>query len=288
MMKKTLRIMLYIILVLLLVIIVALHLFMRPKTQTAINKDFEKITLSAPIYKGLVLKNGKKISYLVAENKDKPIFFMVHGSPGSAADFLDFFKNEFLRQHYEIIAVDRLGFGISDNDTEPSIQKQSESIVELIETLNLDERNMFAFSHSYGVPIMINVSNEHPDWFEMSFYAGGATSAKDEKQFFFNPVIDFYPVKAILPKAIGNSNDEKLAHAHELKNIEKIYAEYNAPSVFIHGKKDKLVNFKNQLFLKNLIKSKNVQFLDLEDKGHVFPLMDADGTVELLKPYLED
>lgn len=282
-MKKILIILFTVISILLVTAIVTMHLVMRPKTTESIKKEFEEISLSAPDYKGLELKNGKKIHYLIAENKGKPIFFMVHGSPGSGADFLGFFKNEYLRENYEIISVDRLGFGLSDNNVETSIEKQAESIAELIETLDFSHRKMISFSHSYGVPIMVKLSSEHPHWFTMNLYAGGASSAVDEKTFFFNPIIDFSPIKAILPKAVGNSNDEKLAHAKELKKIEDIYATYHLPSVFIHGKKDDLVDFKNQLFLKNLIKSQNVQFIDLEDKGHLFPLMDVDYTVSLIK-----
>lgn len=286
-MRKKILLLLSIVVIALTIMIVAAHILMRPKNLHAIQQEFDTLQYSAPVYKSLQLHNGKKINYLIAPNNDKPIFFIVHGSPGAASDFLDFFKNQFLRDNYEIIAIDRLGFGFSDNRPEPSIQKQTESIAELIKSLVLDKRKMIAFSHSYGVPIMLNLSCQHPLWFEFNIYAGGAHSAKNEKKFFFNPIIDFPPIKFILPTPATNSNDEKLAHPQELKKIEKVYNEYQLPSLFIHGKKDNLVDFKNQEFVKNHTQSPSVLFLDLEEKGHLFPLLNPDYTLDLLTPFLK-
>lgn len=274
-----------IILVLLFVLRIVMGIFMQPKSQDAIDKSFSETSLSAPKYHTMTLKSGKKIGYITAPNPNKPVFLMLHGSPGSSTDFLNYFKNEYLRSNYEMISIDRLGFGKSDPHAEPSIQKQSDAIAECISTLGLLDRKLIGFSHSYGVPIMVNVSRQHPDWFTYNIFAGGANDAENEKTFFFNPIFKY--LKCLLPQPVSNSNDEKLSHADQLKIIASSYHNYDLPSVFIHGKKDKLVDFKNQEFVKNNVTSPNVKFMDIEDKGHIFPLMNVEYTIDLIKPYLE-
>lgn len=89
------------------------------------------------------------------------ILLFVHGTPTWSFLYRDFVKT--LSKEYRCIAVDHLGFGLSEKeDTLPSTpQWHSKNLSEFIKKLNL--KNITLVVHDYGGPIGIGAALEQPE-----------------------------------------------------------------------------------------------------------------------------
>ena len=80
----------------------------------------------------------------------------VHGSPGSWNAFIDYFKNKRLTNAFDIVAVDRPGFGASDYGwPEPSLKTQVAYIKEAVGGIDKHQRWS---GHSLGGPIVARMA----------------------------------------------------------------------------------------------------------------------------------
>lgn len=97
--------------------------------------------------------NNAKIRYmLLTTAPDLPYVVFIHGAPGSSGDFLDFFQDRKLTNNFNLISMDRLGYGYSDfGQSETSMQKQAEAIMAVIAHACPNNRVMLV-GHSMAAP----------------------------------------------------------------------------------------------------------------------------------------
>ncbi len=103
--------------------------------------------------------DGGKMHY-VDEGEGEVILF-VHGTP--AWSFLYREQIKHLRQNYRCIAVDHIGFGLSDKpaDFEGTPQAHVRNLAQLIEKLQLS--NITLVVHDFGGPIGLGAALENPE-----------------------------------------------------------------------------------------------------------------------------
>lgn len=92
--------------------------------------------------------NGHKIFYLDEGDHSKPTLLLIHGFPTSSWDWFEVWPQ--LAQHYRLVALDLLGFGLSDkpNHRRYSILQQADLVEALVEQLQLKRFSVLA--HDYG------------------------------------------------------------------------------------------------------------------------------------------
>lgn len=97
----------------------------------------------------------------VGENNSDTIL-MIHGFLGSSYDFIDVMNA--LKDRYHIIAVDMIGFGLSDKpiDFHYAKQNQAQGLVKFLDTLGIDEVTIMA--HSMGGEVSIHLAHDFPDY----------------------------------------------------------------------------------------------------------------------------
>lgn len=99
------------------------------------------------------------ISY-IDMGSGEPIVF-VHGSPDWSYSFRGLIRE--LSKHYRCIAVDHLGFGLSDKPQQGDYRAEAHGIrlSELIASLSLT--NITLLVHDWGGPIGMHYATQHPD-----------------------------------------------------------------------------------------------------------------------------
>lgn len=102
--------------------------------------------------------DGYKLHY-IDEGHGETILF-VHGTPSWSFDFRNCIKQ--LRTNYRCIAIDHIGFGLSDKPEffDYSTQNHSKTLEKFIIDRNLD--NLTLVVHDFGGPIGINFAIRHP------------------------------------------------------------------------------------------------------------------------------
>lgn len=105
--------------------------------------------------------NGHNLHY-IDEGEGETILF-VHGTPSWSFDFRKIIKA--LRNKYRCIAIDHIGFGLSDKpaDYDYSTLNHSQTLERFIREEQL--KNLTLVVHDFGGPIGLNVAIKHPDLF---------------------------------------------------------------------------------------------------------------------------
>src|SRR5688500_13512379 len=103
--------------------------------------------------------NGQNLHY-IDEGRGEVLLF-VHGTPSWRFDFRNVIRA--LRPNYRCIAIDHIGFGLSDKPEEYdySTQNHSKTLEKLI--LDMDLHDLTLVVHDFGGPIGLNFAIRHPD-----------------------------------------------------------------------------------------------------------------------------
>lgn len=94
-------------------------------------------------------------------NPDNPVVVLIHGFGGSSWDYEEFSKQ--LSTDYYVVAMDQLGYGLSEKSTSFDYQRRSQAqIIEaVIQELGLDPYAIAG--HSMGGDIVLNYVDLYPD-----------------------------------------------------------------------------------------------------------------------------
>jgi pimeloyl-ACP methyl ester carboxylesterase len=97
----------------------------------------------------------------VGENNPDTIL-MIHGFLGSSYDFIDVMNQ--LKDRYHVIAVDMIGFGLSEKpiNFDYAKQNQAQGLVKFLDTLGIEEVTIMA--HSMGGEVSIHLAHDFPDY----------------------------------------------------------------------------------------------------------------------------
>lgn len=103
--------------------------------------------------------NGQRLHY-IDEGKGETILF-VHGTPSWSFDFRNIIKG--LKTDYRCIAVDHIGFGLSDKPEhyDYSTQNHSMTLEKFVVAKKLDDITLVV--HDFGGPIGLRFAIDHPE-----------------------------------------------------------------------------------------------------------------------------
>ena len=161
--------------------------------------------------------DGHNLHYIDEGAGDNILF--VHGTPSWSFDFRNIIKE--LRSTYRCIAIDHIGFGLSDKPEtyDYSTLNHSRTLEKFI--MDKDLRNFTLVVHDFGGPIGLNVAIRHPERIKnMVILNSWLWSSKEDPDFirfskilkspllpFLYKYLNFSP-RFILPSSFG---DHKLS-----------------------------------------------------------------------------
>jgi pimeloyl-ACP methyl ester carboxylesterase len=217
----------------------------------------------------LALPAGYALSYLEAGEHTGRLAIFVHGTPGDAHAWNDYLMA--VPKGFRYIAIDRPGFGKSGPDgAVVSLAEQAQAIAALIRANGGGPAVLIG--HSLGGPIVAQAAVDSPDLVAALVVLAGSLDPAQENVPFIQYVGDTWPVSALLPRWLRNTNREILALEPQLEALAPRLAAIHIPVTVVHGTKDDLVPFENVAFMKtHLTGAKAMEVTVIEGQNHFLP-----------------
>lgn len=204
---------------------------------------------------------GRKMHYVHAGHDSLPLLIMVHGSPGSANNMLGYLSDKKLLDNFQVVAVDRPGFGWSDfGETEPSVGKQAADIRPIIERHG--KKNAVLIGHSFGGPVISKMAMDYPDEVAGLIIVAGSIAPELEPKKWFQKPADWWIFRWILPPAVKVCNQEILPLPEELEAMMPDWEKITCPVTVVQGMEDNLVHPGNAEFAERMLVNSEKVILD--------------------------
>lgn len=256
--------------------------------------------------------HGQRMHY-IDEGQGETLLF-VHGTPSWSFDFRHVIRA--LRTDYRCIAIDHIGFGLSDKPAEYdySTLNHSRSLEQFI--LEKDLRDITLVVHDFGGPIGLHVAMHHPERFKKIIILNSWMWSSENdpayrrlRKILKSPLLPFlytrlnFSPKYLLPKSFGDKKISRkllrqytrpfanasqrrgtLAFAMSLLNdqawFEKLWTQKETishqPVLFLWGMKDPMIG--PQYLEKFISGFPQSQAVRLDTCGH-FPQEEEPGKV---------
>ncbi|HAW18608.1 MAG TPA: alpha/beta hydrolase [Flavobacteriales bacterium] len=233
----------------------------------------------------LYTTNGDlSIRYIrVNDDPDKPTIIFVHGAPGGADNYYEYLKDPALIDSFNLITIDRLGYGGSNRgEAEPSIQKQAESVYPILDELLLDSQSVVLLGHSYGGPVIARIAMDRPDDVDGLLFLAPAIDPKNEKFEWAGKLGCSVPTKWLTPKDMETAAVEKSNHVNELEEMLDDWVKITCQVTYVHGDDDGIVPFANYAFAKEKLAHTDMKMVAIEDGNHFIPFQEQEMVKEFL------
>lgn len=239
------------------------------------------------IYIGHKSALGRDIHFThISSSKGLPLAIFIHGSPGSSSNFLHFGTDTALLNNYDVLLLDRPGFGYSDfGNSEPSILRQADILNEIVAQFSAKEKVLIG--HSLGGPIIANMAMKKPEEYKGLLILAGSVSPELEPEENWRKPLNSPLVRWIIPRSFCVSNQEILPAKEELLKMEEYWNQIIADVQIIQGEEDKLVPAGNANYAKDkLVSAGNVEMFILPKEDHFIPFTKPKLVTEALLRFL--
>lgn len=215
--------------------------------------------------------DGYNIRWVEIGNPSKPTAFFIHGSPGAYDNFEAFFSDDTLLSRFQIVSIDRPGFGGSEKGkTVKSIIEQARLIQPVVEMYSSTPTVLIGWS--YGGPLVTALAGLYPNLVQGIILLASAASAEHEKIFFFNRPFSSPVLSWMLPTMMRVSNEEKLSHQSALREMEHLYKNISIPVTQIHGDADPIVPVENGEYVAEMLDhNPNFNWIRNMEDNHFLP-----------------
>jgi len=266
--RRLLRVFLGLIIILISACFVFDHYVQFRKSDEQLHKFFTENHIPGKI--GYYSTHGRRLRYVSIGNDNLPTILFIHGSPASMSLYRGRFSDRDMLRTFKILAVDRPGYGYSGfGDPEPSIQKQSEMLRPVLDSLYKAKHPIIVVGGSFGAPIACRLAMDHPELVDGLVLTGPAIGPGREKVFWFAPIIEHPAIRWFIPRMFRSANTEKLHHKEELEKMLPYWKNIHVPVVYMQGAKDHLIDTSNASFARQQLV--NAPYLDIyffPNRGH--------------------
>ncbi len=229
-----------------------------------------------------LIKTGEGLfHYVYTDQGMDHLAVFVHGSPGSWEAFEDYFRNDTLLQNFDLLSVDRLGYGQSGaGHAETSLKKQSAAIAKAIS--QYDSKKIILVGHSLGGSVVAQIAMDYPDLVSALVLVAPSIDPNQEKEEWYRSWIDTKILGAIVPTSLWVSNKEILDLKPELENMLPLWREISVPVIVIQGTKDMLVPKENAEFARAMVSDSLVDIRYLNGVNHFIPWTNPEQILQAL------
>ncbi|MCC6725768.1 MAG: alpha/beta fold hydrolase, partial [Saprospiraceae bacterium] len=175
---------------------------------------------------GTIQVEGRSLHYTHSGAEGLPLVLVVHGSPGSSQDALDYVADTSLTRLAHVIAVDRPGLGYSDfGKTERSLGTQSQLLRNIIEKHLTAGQKAILVGHSYGGPLVARMAMDYPDLVGGLVIVAGSIDPTLEPDYWWARPLDWWVFRWMLPPAFRVSNQEIIPLKKDLEAMLPFWAD---------------------------------------------------------------
>lgn len=204
-----------------------------------------------------------------------PPLLLIHGAPGNWYGYLRTMDDTLLQRRFQMLVVERPGYGKSRQRRSPlrlksrmSIDFQARSIAKAL-SLNHSGKPAIVLGRSYGAPIAVRVATLIPEKVGHLFLISPAIDPDREKFWWFSKWGRMPLVQVFLPRSLNLATYEKYEHARQLRGLLPYWAQLRPPVTVVQGAQDWLIDQGNLAFAKRMLTNKSARFQLLPDAGHL-------------------
>lgn len=220
---------------------------------------------------GYYKKDNRTIRYASSGNDTTTTILFIHGAPSSLSYYRDYMTDSMLLQKASMFAVDRAGYGFSGlGKPEPSLEKQVQMIVPVLDSLNKTHHPVVIVGASYGTSIACRLAMDYPQLVDGLVLIAPSLAPGEEKVYWFTPMIETPLLNWAVPRMLQSANTEKIHHKEELTKMLPLWSNIKVPVIYLQGSKDELIYTTNAAFAKSHLTQ--VPYLDIEmipGRGHL-------------------
>jgi len=237
-----------------------------------------------------ILKNNKKLHYISTGNDTLPMLLFIHGSPGSWDAFKYYLADTLLQKICFMVAIDRAGYGQSDEEGLPTLQQQANFINPIL-SLRKNNKPFTIVSHSYGGAVSVKLALAYQSSLKQLILISPTISPTIEENIHWKRALQriskFKIWQWMITKDLKLSTQEMQPLPNEVRMMEKDYPLFIKPIFEIHGTKDALAPYGNQQYVLDKFTNSNIETLSLKDKGHLMLFTMPEKIIEIIKNELQ-
>ncbi len=227
--------------------------------------------------------SGEQLEIITTGDRSKEqLLFFIHGAPGSWADFSEYMKNDELLKQFQMVTYNRPGYSDQlQNSKHFTIEEQIEAASKVLSQFKNKEVTLVGYS--YGGPIAAGLAGKYPDRIERVILLAPVIDPKHEKIFWFNPFINSFVGRFLMPRYLNVANDEKLHHAEDLEEIESYWTNIKADVYQLHCTDDWIAPFEaNTKYAQHFIGSDRYHLISWTGSSHYLPNQQMDRILPVL------
>jgi pimeloyl-ACP methyl ester carboxylesterase len=252
------------------------------------DKELKETVASLPVPFQIVHSrvNKRSVRYIKVGYDSLPKLICLHGSPSSLSAWRTIYTDTFFLRNYQVIAIDRPGYGYSDFGwAETDLQKQVSTLQVLIDSMTV-KQHAILFGSSYGGPVAAQLAMNLPERISQLVLLSASVMPGREKTYWISYPMTFPVLKYLFPPTFVMSSEEKLVHRQQLETLNH-WEKIKSDVLIIHGNRDGLVYYDNAEYArKKLIKARSVKTITMNGKGHSIIFSRPDFIKRILKQYL--
>ena len=262
--KIVLKIVAVLFVIVLMVLIFFVYRFTKQKTDESIYKKFKE-----EIHHPFITKTPYNDHLIRVFSMQKeldtalPILIFVHGSPGSAMDFKRYLADLDLNENANLITYDRVGYGLdAKEEVLNDLEMELKVLRQIIPVKN--RKKVILIGYSYGGTI-VAASGEN---YKSKILLAPAIKGEFEPGFWIMNLYNWNLTRYFVPNVFQNAAKEKIKHLTELPLYENKWNISDSPVTVIHGDKDRVVPYKNSLFLQNKFDKDQFELITIPGGNH--------------------
>lgn len=210
------------------------------------------------------------IHYAKTGNDTSAIIVFIHGSPGDWHAFQSYLLDTNLTAKYQLISIDRPGFGYSNFNKPQNLFTQTKIINQFIESIGKGKK-IYLVGHSYGGPLVASIASTNKKISGIVIIAGALSLALEKPEKWRKLFID-NPFQYLAPGALRPSNYELWWLKNDLEILSQKLSDIQCKAIIIHGTKDRLVDYGNLQFMKQTFtKADTLKAITIKEEDHFIP-----------------
>jgi pimeloyl-ACP methyl ester carboxylesterase len=200
-----------------------------------------------------VESEGHTQHYLeIIRDPSLPTLVLSHGSPGSLTAYAAYYTDSMLLSRFNIIAIDRLGFGYSDFGTAiPSLSVQAEALAQVLRLFGGSRKILVG--HSMGGPLLARTAMDFPELVDGMVMVAPSVSPEHEPSATWRKAVNIPPLRWLTPPALRVCNQEIIPLKEELEAMLLGWRRLVIPITVVQGTEDQIVPPGNAAFVAQAI-----------------------------------
>ena len=214
----------------------------------------------------------------------KPLVIFIHGTPGTWQAFQTYLQDERLSTRLHLIALDRPGFGRSEQlGALPRFADQAAAVAALF-NLNGSQQKILVVGHSLGGSISYRVAADYAGQVGAVLAISSALDPDLSTPRWYNYFAKLPPIRWIIPTDLAMSNKEMMPLADELSGLRDKLGGLNMPITIIQGNEDGLVHIDNVAYAEKMLPPDQIKVMRYPHRGHFIVWQEHDQVVaEILR-----